>query len=207
MSVTAGRVTPDPEDRGLRAATLRDAWQRRALEQLPCILTTASLLTNDRDIAEGLVIRAYAQELNRFRGRPPARLKTRLLEALVDAYRADSSIGSRRAASAATEWGVPGPGHRHDAERVELPAMARRLDSVTCRQLRAALSAMPVTLRLTVWLADREGLPHRDLEQIVRVPYEAIPSTLRTARVLLARLLTRGSGRPHRELLGLRDHA
>lgn len=193
MSVTAGRATLDADDRGSRAATFREARQRLALELLPCLYATAAVLTDDRDAAEDLVVRAYAQEVTRSRGRAPARLKTRLLAALVDAYRADRSIDSRRAAGGAVEWRLSRPGHRHHAERVELQAMARRLDSVTCRQLGAALSAMPVTLRLMVWLADREGIPRRDLEQIVRVPYEAIPSTLRIARVLLARLLTRDS--------------
>lgn len=188
MSVTPRLASVDALD-GDGGLTGRDrAWQRPALELLPCVYTTASLLTHDQAAAEDLVVRAYTRELNRFRGHAPSQLKTRLLEALVDAYRADTSSDNRTASGPAAEWVLPSPGH-HDTERVQLPAMARPLDSVTCRQIRTALSAMPVTLRLTVWLADREGLPHRDLEQIVRVPHEEIPSTLRIARVLLRRLL------------------
>ncbi|TDD68652.1 hypothetical protein E1262_15510 [Jiangella aurantiaca] len=158
-----------PEDSGVTATG--DAFERQALTLLPCVYSTALILTGDRGAAEDLALRGYWLATDRFRTRATHGLRTRLLQAVVDV----------------SGWVFQGAA---EAAAAVDPTTMRLVDSPTPDHVSAAVAALPPGLRLPIWLADHERVPRAQLAQILRVPPNALPAVLRAARMLLLRRLT-----------------
>ncbi len=52
------------------------------------------------------------------------------------------------------------------------------LQAVACEQVKDDLGALPTDLRLTPWRVDHEGASYRDVDQILSMSTDAIPSAL-----------------------------
>ena len=69
-------------------------------------------------------------------------------------------------------------------------AEAEALDHITDPDLVAALRDLPPAFRTTIWLADVEGYPYRDVAAIMGIPLGTVMSRLHRARQKLRNQLT-----------------
>jgi len=79
------------------------------------------------------------------------------------------------------------------ARSAEAEALAKMTDSPAL----AALRDLPADFRTTVWLADVEGYPYREVARIMNTPLGTVMSRLHRGRGKLRHQLTAPAARPH----------
>jgi RNA polymerase sigma-70 factor (ECF subfamily) len=90
--------------------------------------------------------------------------------------------------SAAPSWSATGPG------RTEPSAEDAVLSQFSNSEVRDALRELPECFRATIYLADVEGYPYREIAEMLGVPIGTVMSRLHRARLLLRKRLAAHAG-------------
>ena len=92
--------------------------------------------------------------------------------------------------SAAPSWSATGPA------RTEPSAEEAVLSQFSNSEVRDALRELPECFRATIYLADVEGYPYREIAEMLGVPIGTVMSRLHRARVQLRKRLAARAGEP-----------
>jgi RNA polymerase sigma-70 factor (ECF subfamily) len=184
---------------------LPDWFERVTVPLLPFLYAAARVLTNDSAEAEELVVDTYARAHRSLRAYPSLysmsapSLKQWMLLMLIRTY--DSSRSSRLVGPLE----VVGEQTRSPSDRlgaylqgVSIGTWTHALGAASCADVEAAFESLPAGFRLTLWLADGEGLAHHDIAEILGVSLETVSSAVGIARsVFWGRVLARGTRKLH----------
>ena len=176
--------------RGAPSADLGEWFEEATLPLAPTVYAAAVALTNDPAEAEDLVVRTYALA---YRNRRTARaedLRQWMLLKLTRSYNSHLPSGHSGSIEVAVrQAGFPSDGPGQDLFGGDIRASTRALEAASCADVRAALQSLPTGLRLVLWLANGEGLSHRDIAAIIGVTEEMAGSATHLARSVFCRRL------------------
>ena len=192
---------------------LTTRFEREVIPLLDRLFTAAMRLTLQRADAEDLVqetmIRAYAG----FRSyQPGTNLAGWLLRiqanAHISGYRKRMRRPTETVMSTIHEWQLADYAGR--SPRALRSAELIVLESLPDNDIRSALDELPEVFRMAVYYADVEGLPHKEICEIMGTPLGTVMSRIHRGRsrlrVLLADLAAEHGYLPPTTTVGTRHH-
>jgi RNA polymerase sigma-70 factor (ECF subfamily) len=178
VAVRTTRTTDNNAERGRR---FRDA----ALPHLDAAYTLARYLLRDPSDAEDAVQECYLRALRHFDTLRGADVKPWLLAILRNVCRVEFGRRSRLVvydvSAEEDEASAPVPLWREPHETPEAELL-RKLDRET---IRGMVAALPETFREVIVLRDLEGLPYREIAEVVDAPVGTVMSRLARGRAML----------------------
>jgi RNA polymerase sigma-70 factor (ECF subfamily) len=178
VAVRATRTTDNDSERARR---FRDA----ALPHLDAAYTLARYILRDPSDAEDAVQECYLRAVRHFDTLRGADVKPWLLAILRNVCRVEFGRRSRLVAydvsAEEDKANAPVPLWRelHETPEVEL---LRKLDRET---IQGMIAALPETFREVIVLRELEGLPYREIAEIVGVPVGTVMSRLARGRAMI----------------------
>ncbi len=173
-------------------AQLAERFEREALPLLDQLYGGALRMTRNPADAEDLVQEAYMKAYQGFRSyRPGTNLKAWMYRILTNAYINNYRKAQRRPAEYATDDITDSQiaetaSHTSSGLRsAEVEAMALLPDE----EIRAALMDLNEDYRMVVYYADVEGLPYKEIAEIMETPIGTVMSRLHRGRKQLREAL------------------
>ncbi|WP_027019358.1 sigma-70 family RNA polymerase sigma factor [Corynebacterium sputi] len=185
---TSGTPRTDETDQDLA-----ERFERDALPLLDQLYGAALRMTRNPADAEDLVQEAYVKAYQGFRSyRPGTNLKAWLYRILTNAYINDYRKAQRRPAEYATEeitdyQIAETASHQSTGLR---SAEVEALDLLPDDEIRTALMDLSEDYRMVVYYADVEGLPYKEIAEIMDTPIGTVMSRLHRGRKKLRESLT-----------------
>jgi RNA polymerase sigma-70 factor, ECF subfamily len=182
-------MTPTEEDR---------AWfERQAISALPDLYGTALRLAKNAADAEDLVAESVAKAWSSFQSlHDRSCFRAWLFRILSNAFVSDCRARAARPALESLDQREPDADQFSLFERLHQPfllwwgsAEQEFLDRVLREDLEKAVDALPEAYRVTVVMADVQGLSYREIADIVGVPIGTVRSRLARGRSLLQKAL------------------
>lgn len=171
---------------------LAERFERDALPLLDQLYGAALRMTRNPSDAEDLVQDAYIKAFQGFRSyRPGTNLKAWLYRILTNAYINDYRKAQRRPAEYATEditdsqLAETASHHSTGLRSAEVEALALLPDE----EIREALMDLKEDYRMVVYYADVEGLPYKEIAEIMDTPIGTVMSRLHRGRKQLREAL------------------
>lgn len=173
-------------------AELAERFEREALPLLDQLYGAALRMTRNPSDAEDLVQDAYIKAFQGFRSyRPGTNLKAWMYRILTNAYINDYRKAQRRPAEYATDditdsqLAETASHHSTGLQSAEVEALALLPDE----EIREALMDLKEDYRMVVYYADVEGLPYKEIAEIMDTPIGTVMSRLHRGRKQLREAL------------------
>ena len=186
-----------PSDRDIELSTetedgRRARFENEALEYVNQLYAAALRMTRNPADAEDLVQEAYLKAYAAFHQyQPGTNLKAWLYRILtntfINSYRKKQRQPQETGGDTIEDWQIARAANHtsSDGKSAEIEALERIPDS----DIKKALQALPDDFRMVVYYADVEGLPYKEISQIMDTPMGTVMSRLHRGRRQLREML------------------
>lgn len=170
----------------------RARFENEALEYVNQLYAVALRMTRNPVDAEDLVQEAYLKAYAAFHQyQPGTNLKAWLYRILtntfINSYRKKQRQPQETGGDTIEDWQIARAANHtsSDGKSAEIEALERIPDS----DIKKALQALPDDFRMVVYYADVEGLPYKEISQIMDTPMGTVMSRLHRGRRQLREML------------------
>lgn len=170
----------------------RARFENEALEYVNQLYAAALRMTRNSADAEDLVQEAYLKAYAAFHQyQPGTNLKAWLYRILtntfINSYRKKQRQPQETGGDTIEDWQIARAANHTSSEgkSAEIEALERIPDS----DIKEALQALPDDFRMVVYYADVEGLPYKEISQIMDTPMGTVMSRLHRGRRQLREML------------------
>lgn len=170
----------------------RARFENEALEYVNQLYAAALRMTRNPADAEDLVQEAYLKAYAAFHQyQPGTNLKAWLYRILtntfINSYRKKQRQPQETGGDTIEDWQIARAANHtsSDGKSAEIEALERIPDS----DIKKALQALPDDFRMVVYYADVEGLPYKEISQIMDTPMGTVMSRLHRGRRQLREML------------------
>ncbi|WP_371865353.1 sigma-70 family RNA polymerase sigma factor [Gordonia spumicola] len=195
--------TPEPDEHEETQAELSERFERDALPLLDQLYGGALRMTRNPADAEDLVQETYVKAFSAFASfREGTNLKAWMYRILtntyINSYRKKQRQPAQYPTDEITDWQLAATAE-HTSTGLR-SAEIEALDALPDQEIKDALAQLPEDFRMAVYYADVEGLPYKEIAEIMDTPIGTVMSRLHRGRRQLRDLLSdvareRGIGR------------
>ncbi|MDR2280197.1 MAG: sigma-70 family RNA polymerase sigma factor [Gordonia sp. (in: high G+C Gram-positive bacteria)] len=198
-----GNPVAEESERGQTQAELTERFERDALPLLDQLYGGALRMTRNPADAEDLVQETYVKAFSAFSSfREGTNLKAWMYRILtntyINSYRKKQRQPAQYPTEEITDWQLAATAE-HTSTGLR-SAEIEALDALPDQEIKDALAQLPEDFRMAVYYADVEGLPYKEIAEIMDTPIGTVMSRLHRGRRQLRDLLAdvaheRGIGR------------
>ncbi|WOC13158.1 hypothetical protein MP11Mi_22550 [Gordonia sp. MP11Mi] len=202
-SVSDTQVPPESSGHEETEAELTERFERDALPLLDQLYGGALRMTRNPADAEDLVQETYVKAFSAFSSfREGTNLKAWMYRILtntyINSYRKKQRQPAQYPTEEITDWQLAATAE-HTSTGLR-SAEIEALDALPDQEIKDALAQLPEDFRMAVYYADVEGLPYKEIAEIMDTPIGTVMSRLHRGRRQLRDLLAdvaaeRGIGR------------